>query len=129
MNSTTVALIGIKEAVRLTGRNKGTIHQAMKSGKLPFTLNADGIRRINPAELQRLFPGKHEAKPRPDKKRKHYKYPPVRLADAAALQQRIADGQATPDEAREYDRIIRELRRKFQNGMLSPQSARQFGIE
>jgi|GEM_PF-6975741 len=125
----TVEMIGLREAARRSGRNKGMLHQAMKAGKLPYTLDANGIRRIDPSELQRLFPGKHEAKPRPIKKRKHYKYPPVRLADAAALQQRIADGQATPDEAREYDRIIRELRRKFENGMLSPQSARQFGIE
>ena len=114
----TVALIGIKEAVRLTGRNKGTIHCAMTSGKLPFTLDENGIRRIDPSELQRLFPGKHEAKPRTKAKpkKKRYRYPPVRIADAAALQQRIAASEATPAEAQEYQRIINEFRRKFDNG-------------
>jgi hypothetical protein len=51
------------------------------------------------------------------------------ISEAAILQQRIAAGEATPDEARHYQRIIAEFRRKFANGQLSPQSARQFGIE
>ena len=53
----------------------------------------------------------------------------ARISDAAALQQRIAAGEATPDEAQHYDKILRELRRKFENGQLSPQSAQQFGIK
>ena len=65
----------------------------------------------------------------PRKSKKIYHYPTPRIADAAALQQRIADGQATPDEARQYQRIINEFRRKFINGQLSPASARQLGIE
>jgi hypothetical protein len=63
------------------------------------------------------------------KTKKDYHYPKIRIADAAALQQRIADGQATPDEARQYQRMMNELRRKFNNGQLSPASARQLGIE
>jgi hypothetical protein len=62
------------------------------------------------------------------KTKKDYHYPKMRIADAAVLQQRIADGRATPDEARQYRRIINEFRRKFINGQLSAESARQFGI-
>ena len=65
----------------------------------------------------------------PTKPKKLYPKFRVRLGDATALQQRIATGEATAADAAHYDKIIRELRRKFQNGQLSPQSARQFGIE
>lgn len=58
-----------------------------------------------------------------------YRYPVPRIADAAALQQRIADGKATPNEERQYQRMMNELRRKFNNGALSPASARLFGFE
>jgi hypothetical protein len=65
----------------------------------------------------------------PRKTKKDYHYPKVRVADAAALQQRIADGQATPDEAQRYKRIINELTARYLKGELSPASARRFGIE
>jgi hypothetical protein len=65
----------------------------------------------------------------PRKRKKQYPRFNPRIGDAAALQQRIAAGQATPDEQQHYEKIMREFRRKFANGTLSPQSARQFGIE
>jgi transcription elongation GreA/GreB family factor len=52
----------------------------------------------------------------------------TRIEEAAALQQRIAAGQATARETQHYERMIREFRRKYQNGQLSEQSARQLGI-
>ena len=55
--------------------------------------------------------------------------PVARVADAAALQQRIAGGQATEDEARQYQRIVKELATKYRAGNLSPASARRFGID
>jgi hypothetical protein len=123
------ALIGIKEAVRRSGRNKGTIHRAMTSGKLPFTLSEAGTRR----ELERVFPGKHEAKPHDAKpkatpKRKRYRSTTARVADAAALQDRITAGIATQDEAEKYRRIVNRLYGKFRDGQLSPENARRFGI-
>jgi hypothetical protein len=63
------------------------------------------------------------------KKKKSYAKFRVRIGDATALQQRIAAGEATPGEQQHYEKIIREFRRKLANGTLSPQSARQFGIE
>ena len=63
------------------------------------------------------------------KKKKHYPQFSVRVADALTLQQRIAAGEATPVDERAYQRIINAYRRKFRNGELSAQLARQFGIE
>ncbi len=54
---------------------------------------------------------------------------PTRLNHAEALRQSIAAGQATPDEARDYQRILNVFRAKFRAGGLSPQHARRFGIE
>jgi hypothetical protein len=73
-------------------------------------------------------PTPRKAKPGQRKKKK-YHYPVVRIEDAAALQQRIAAGAATPAEAEEYRRAFNELRRKFRDGQLSPASARRLGIE
>ena len=61
--------------------------------------------------------------------KKAYPRLPARVADAASLQQRIADGVATPAEAQEYQRILNVLRSKFRAGSLSPENARRFGIE
>jgi hypothetical protein len=72
-------------------------------------------------------PTPKKAKPGPGKKKYHY--PVVRIEDAAALQQRIAAGAATPAEVEEYRRAFNELRRKFRDGQLSPASARRLGIE
>ena len=66
------------------------------------------------------------AKPR---KKKHYPQFSVRVADALTLQQRIAAGEATSVDERAYQRIINAYRRKYRNGGLSAQLARQFGIE
>jgi hypothetical protein len=50
-----MALIGLTEASKLTGKDKTTIHRAMKSGRLSFTIGDDGDRQIDPAELGRVF--------------------------------------------------------------------------
>jgi hypothetical protein len=51
-----MALIGLTEAAKLTGKDKTTIHRAMKSGRLSFIVGDDGDRQIDPAELERVFP-------------------------------------------------------------------------
>jgi hypothetical protein len=48
-----MARIGLKQAAELTGRNQSTIHRAMKGGKLSFTVDDNGQRWIDPAELER----------------------------------------------------------------------------
>jgi hypothetical protein len=50
-----MALIGLAEAARLSGRNRATIHRAMKSGKLAYTLADGGERKIDISELERVF--------------------------------------------------------------------------
>jgi hypothetical protein len=50
-----MALIGLSEAAKLTGRNQTTIHRAMKTGRLSFSLGESGARRIDTAELDRVF--------------------------------------------------------------------------
>jgi hypothetical protein len=50
-----MASIGLSEAARLTGRNQSTIHRAMKTGRLSYTQDEAGDRRIDVAELERVF--------------------------------------------------------------------------
>ena len=50
-----MALVGIGQAARLSGRNRSTLHRAMKDGRLSFSLDETGERRIDTAELDRVF--------------------------------------------------------------------------
>jgi hypothetical protein len=50
-----MATIGLSAAARLTGRNQSTIHRAMRAGRLSYTKDAAGERRIDIAELERVF--------------------------------------------------------------------------
>jgi septal ring factor EnvC (AmiA/AmiB activator) len=50
-----MAEIGLAEASRLTGKNRSTLHRAMKAGRLSYAVNDAGERRIDVAELQRIF--------------------------------------------------------------------------
>ncbi|MBO0737954.1 MAG: hypothetical protein J2P48_15500 [Alphaproteobacteria bacterium] len=50
-----MALVGLSEAAKLSGRNQTTIHRAMKTGRLSYTVGEAGERRIDTAELDRVF--------------------------------------------------------------------------
>ena len=50
-----MAQIGLRQAARLSGRNQSTLHRAMKAGRLSYTVDAAGQRRIDTAELDRVF--------------------------------------------------------------------------
>jgi hypothetical protein len=50
-----VAQIGLRQAARLSGKNQSTLHRAMKAGRLSYTTDAAGQRRIDTAELDRVF--------------------------------------------------------------------------
>ena len=50
-----MASIGLAEAARLTGKNASTTHRAMRSGRLSYTKGAAGERRVDVAELERVF--------------------------------------------------------------------------
>jgi hypothetical protein len=51
-------LLGLREAAEMVGKNESTIHRAMKSGRLSFTVGPNGERQLDPAELERAFPPK-----------------------------------------------------------------------
>lgn len=55
--------VGLKEAARLTGKNQSTIHRAMKKNKLSYSINDDGERVIDVAELNRVFQVNPEESP------------------------------------------------------------------
>lgn len=50
-----MALVGLKKAAYLTGKNQSTIHRAMTDGRLSFTKNEAGERIVETSELNRVF--------------------------------------------------------------------------
>jgi hypothetical protein len=50
-----MATIGVSEAARMVGRDVSTLHRMMKAGRLSYTTDSSGRRRLDPAELGRLF--------------------------------------------------------------------------
>ena len=50
-----MALVGLSEAAKLTGRNQTTIHRATKTGRLSCIVDEAGARRFDTAELDRVF--------------------------------------------------------------------------
>jgi hypothetical protein len=55
-----MALVGLKRASELTGKNQSTIHRAMKAGRLSYSLSDSGERLLDTSELNRLFPVKND---------------------------------------------------------------------
>ena len=55
-----MALVGLKRASELTGKNQSTIHRAMKAGRLSYSLSDSGERLLDTSELNRLFPVKSD---------------------------------------------------------------------
>jgi hypothetical protein len=49
-------LVGLSEAARLARKDKSTIHRALQTGRLSYTITEAGERRIDTAELDRVFP-------------------------------------------------------------------------
>jgi hypothetical protein len=108
-----MALIGLTEASKLTGKDKTTIHRAMKSGRLSFTVGDDGDRQIDPAELERVFlikpqVGEPEVAPR-NRKRAESNHVQIAQLTAqleiertktAALEERLADKDGVIDDLR-----------------------------
>src|SRR4051812_29481454 len=55
-----MATIGLSEAAKLTGTARSTLYRAIKAGRLSATTDPNGAVRIDPAELERVFPVKTE---------------------------------------------------------------------
>jgi hypothetical protein len=50
-----MASVGLHEAARLSGKSRSTLHRAMTAGRLAFSVDELGQRRIDTAELDRAF--------------------------------------------------------------------------
>jgi hypothetical protein len=111
-----MTLIGLTEAARLTGKDKATIHRAMKSGRLSFTVGDDGDRQIDPAELERVYSikpqdGEPEVAPRNRKKAKSNH---VQIAQLAAqLEIEHAKTVSLEERLADKDSVIDDLRRRL----------------
>jgi len=51
-----MAMLSLSQSAKATSVSKATVHRAIKSGKLSATRNEDGSYRIDPAELNRVYP-------------------------------------------------------------------------
>jgi hypothetical protein len=105
-----MALVGLKRASELTGKNQSTIHRAMKAGRLSYSLSDSGERLLDTSELNRLFPVKNGddalRKDAPDEPRKD-----AQAADLHArlifMQQRIVGLEVDKADLRaERDRLL-----------------------
>jgi hypothetical protein len=107
-----MASIGLAEAAKLTGRNQSTIHRAMKTGWLSYTVGENGERRIDTSELHRVFNiGKGAM---PDAMAQPVQSHVAQSGELAALHQQLDDRDAT----------IRDLRgcASFTAAALAPSS-------
>ena len=108
-----MALVGLKEASRLTGKNQSTIHRAMKAGRISFTVSEAGERMIDPSELDRVFPirepGEDASKDAPELASNLTQLAELRVqleaerAKQGMLQERLAD----------KDEVITDLRTRL----------------
>ncbi len=84
--------VGLSEAAKLTGRNQSTIHRAMKIGRLAFTVDENGGRRIDVAELERVFGIRASASP--DAMAQPLQSHAPQAGELAALQRLLDDREA-----------------------------------
>jgi hypothetical protein len=118
-----MALVGLSEAAKLTGRNQTTIHRAMKAGRLSYTVDDAGDRRIDTAELDRVFKV-NGAIPEAMAQPVQSHVTPVR--DSPLLQQLLDDRDATIRDLRARLDSSEEERRRVQaqlTGLLTTTSA------
>ena len=86
-------------AAKASGKSKATISKAIKSGRLSALKDETGVYRIEPAELNRVYPitvdGNHDRTPRTPEETPD-KGPSVRELQARleAAQERLADKEA-----------------------------------
>src|SRR4051794_37392161 len=85
--------VGLSEAAKLTGRNQSTIHRALKTGRLAFSVAENGERRIDVAELERAFGLKGGA--RPDAMAQALQSYATQAGELAALQRLLDDREMT----------------------------------
>lgn len=107
-----MATIGLSEAARLTGVARSTLYRAIKTGRLSASIGPGGAVRIDPAELERVFPvrtGRDSSETSRDTTRN--------VARPAELAARVAELEARLEERDERLRdalaTIEDLRRRL----------------
>jgi hypothetical protein len=121
-----MAQVGLSEAAKLTGRNQTTIHRAMKTGRLSFTVGESGERRVDTAELDRVFGVKVDgatADAIAPRMQRHVT--PVR--EMEALQRLLDDREATIRDLRARLDAETEERRRVQERLTGLLTHRQAG--
>ena len=108
-----MASVGLSEAAKLTGRNQTTIHRAMKTGRLSFTVGEAGDRRIDTAELDRVFGIKPNGAS-PDAMAQPVQSHVTPVRDMAVLQRLLDDREMTIRDLRARLDASEDERRKVQ---------------
>jgi hypothetical protein len=123
--------IGLSEAAKLTGRNQSTIHRAMKAGRISYAINETGERRVDVAELERVFGIKsHGNSAMPGNDAAALQSNDTQAGELAALQRLLDERERTIADLRESIREHRDdLRRAAEErrmllAMLTDQRAR-----
>jgi hypothetical protein len=126
-----MALVGLKRASELTGKNQSTIHRAMKSGRILQPQRQrrapPGERLLDTSELNRLFPLKSDD----DGLRNEAPTEPRNEAQAAELRERLAFMQQRIDALEadktdlraERDRLLSVIETQAQQGQVAERSA------
>ena len=93
-------------AAKATGKAKATISKALKSGRISGHKGEDGVFRIDPAELHRVYPpiseSEHEETPEGEPENRHVGTPVRELeARLEAAHQRLTDRDEVINDLRE----------------------------
>lgn len=113
-----MAQLSISAAARAIGRDRSTIHRALKSGRLSSTLDEQGNPRIDTAELQRVFGPLLQADAPP-------RVAPVASTDAQEqlldlMRERVREAEERVREAHEREQWLREQLATLQGRLLPP---------
>jgi excisionase family DNA binding protein len=107
-----MATIGLSEAAKLTGTARSTLYRAIKTGRLSAMIGPNGAVRIDPAELERVFPVKTERDSDATSREttRNVARPAELIARVAELEARLDEKDERLTEARDQ---IADLRRRL----------------
>ena len=107
-----MATIGLSEAAKLTGTARSTLYRAIKTGRLSAAVGPNGAVRIDPAELERVFPTQVERDIDATSRAttRNTGRPTKLVARVAELEARLAERDERLGEARDQ---INDLRRRL----------------
>src|SRR4051794_18342096 len=107
-----MATIGLSEAAKLTDTARSTLYRAIKAGRLSATTDPNGAVRIDPAELERVFPVKTERDSDATSREttRNVTRPAELVGRVAELEARLSERDERLTEARDQ---IADLRRRL----------------